>query len=259
MRFVSAALCCVARTLARGAGVFYYLAAGTLGLRELREGVERRWADCHTRESDVTAGLMPWENDLVSKYVRAGDSVLIVGSGTGRELIALADRGYRVTGVDPAHGPNVLARRWLQDRKASAEIVEGFFEDVHLSDRFDVVMFSWCCYSYIPGSLRRISALQKASAHLAKDGRILISYLPAAPLVHPALIRCARMASTLSRSDWRPEPGDIVYPRESPEPRFHYEHRFETREIDAEAVAAGLRVAFRRDYDDNVVIAIVPK
>src|SRR5262249_24082636 len=78
---------------------------------------------------------------------------------------------------EPARRAIATAQRHLAERGLSAEIVEGFFEDVPLTGRFDVILFSYCCYSFIPGSGRRIAALRKAADHLAPSGRIVISYL----------------------------------------------------------------------------------
>src|SRR5262249_60540015 len=113
--------------------------------------------------------------------------------------------------VAPPRRATETARRHLAARGLSAEIIEGFFEDVDLPGAFDVIMFSYGCYSFIPGSRRRIAALQKASAHLNRCGRIVISYLTERT-GHPALMRMARVSAVLSGSDWQPEAGDIVHP-----------------------------------------------
>src|SRR5262249_62275474 len=96
-------------------------------------------------------------------------------------------------------------------RARRADIVEGFFEAVALAGRFDAIIFSSCCYSFTPAPRRRIAALRKAADHLDPGGRIVISYLTGRS-GHPLLLRLARLAAVLSRSDWRPEPGDIVHP-----------------------------------------------
>jgi hypothetical protein len=75
-----------------------YVALGTMRLNDLRAGVERRWSEFFVADADITSGLMPWESEVVSKFVRPADRVLVVGCGTGRDVLVLAGMGCRVTG-----------------------------------------------------------------------------------------------------------------------------------------------------------------
>jgi SAM-dependent methyltransferase len=257
LRLVTVALFGLGRLFGRASRVVNHLAAGTLRIRDLRVGIEHSWEHFTARDADVAAGLMCWEEELVAGFVNPDDDILLVGSGPGRDLVALAGHGYRVTGVEPARRAIATARHHLEERGLCADIIEGFFEDVALPHRFDVIIFSYCCYSFIPGSGRRIAALRKADAHLTAGGRILISYL-SEQSGHPLLIQLTRFAATISGSDWRPERGDIVHPvHASSQPLFHYEHAFRPGEIDSEAAAAGLRVADHRDFPDNPVVVLV--
>ena len=256
MRLVTSAIFATAQLFARVARVLHHLAAGTLRIRDLRTGIENVWERTSPSDAAIAAGLMEWEEEVVRRFVTLDDRVLLVGSGPGRDFVALAARGYRVTGVEPARRAIATARRHLAERGLSAEIVEGFFEDVPLPGRFDVIMFSYCCYSFIPGSGRRIAALRKAADHLTPSGRIVISYLTERS-GHPALMRLARLSAALTGSDWQPEPGDIVHPVDSAAALYHYEHAFTTEEIEAEAHAAGLQVAYRCDFPVNPALVLV--
>jgi SAM-dependent methyltransferase len=256
MRLVTVALFRVGRLFARVHRCFNHLAAGTLRIDDLRAGITHSWERDEARDEAIAAGLMDWEEDLVTRFVNPQDLVLLVGSGPGRDLVALVGKGYRVTGVEPARRAIATARRHLERRGLSADIIEGFFEDVTLPTPFDVIIFSYCCYSFIPESGRRIAVLRKAGAHLTDGGRILISYLTE-QAGHPLLIQFARMAATLSGSDWHPERGDVLHLVDTARPLFHYEHPFRPGEIDAEALAAGLRVVYHRDIPDNPVVVLV--
>jgi SAM-dependent methyltransferase len=256
VRLVTVALFRAGRLFARANRALNHLAAGTLRISDLRVGIEHSWEHFSARDDAIAAGLMAWEEELLARFVNADDRVLLVGSGPGRDLVALVGKGYRVTGVEPAVRANATARRHLEQRGLSADIIEGFFEDVALPDRFDVIMFSYCCYSFIPDSRRRIAALRKAADHLTAQGRIVISYLTEQS-GHPLLIRLARIAATVSGSDWRPERGDVVHPVDTAAPLFHYEHPFQPGEIEGEAMAAGLRTAHRCDFPGNPVVVLV--
>jgi SAM-dependent methyltransferase len=241
----------VARFSGRVAIVCKYIAVGSMSLADVKDGVRRSWEGFYCRDEDVALGLMDWERDLVDRFVRPGHAVLVVGSGSGRDVIPLARRGCRITGVEPAAAPLAVAGRALASRGLSATLVGGFFEDVELTERFDVVIFSFYAYSYIPEARRRVEALRKACAHLADNGRIIVSYPPMRG-PRPILISLARAAGTLFRSDWRLEPGDHVSVEGGE--FLGFGHAFEGNEIAREATAAGLTVLFRSDYPDPVAV-----
>ena len=67
---------------------------------------------------------------MVARFVTRDDDVLLVGSGPGRDLVALVGDGYRVMAVEPARRAIATSRRQLEMRGLSADIIEGFFEDV---------------------------------------------------------------------------------------------------------------------------------
>jgi SAM-dependent methyltransferase len=250
MRFVSRALFSIGQIAARVSRLVNYIAASTLSLAELKDGIRHSWDDFHAREEDIASGLMDWEQDLVARFVKPEQSVLLVGVGSGRDLLPLVERGCRVTGVDPASSALERAGRALVHRQLSAILIEGFLEDVDVNGRFDVVMFSYYSYSYIPASGRRVEALRKAVDHLNSCGYILISY---PPLIRPRpiLITAARTFGRLCRSDWLLEPGDLISVENG---SFRgYSHAFRSDEIEAEAAAAGLRIVYRCDYPDPVV------
>jgi len=252
MPFVTRVLSSGGRVSGFVSTLLHYFAAATLRLADLKEGIRDTWQGFNSREADIAAGLMDWERDLVDRFVKPGDAVLVIGSGSGRDLIALAERGCHVTGVEPADSALEIARRVVRDRQLSADLVEGFFEDVRLSGRFSVVMFSYHCYSYIPESRRRIDALRKAATHLTAGGHILLSYATL-NRPRPVIIRLARAVGVMCGSDWRLEPGDLV----AREGFFYrYGHAFSSEEIATEVAAAGLRVVYRHDSPVNPVMAL---
>jgi len=253
MRFVTGLLFSLGRFSARVSLLSNYVAASTLSLADVKDGIRGSWDGFYVRDEDIASGLMDWEQDLVTRFIRPGAAVLLIGAGSGRDLIPLAEKQCRVTGVEPASSALDAARRALRERQLEATLIEGFFEDVRLSGSFDAVMFSFFSYSYIPESHRRIAALRKAAAHLAPGGHVLISYPPMLQ-PRPILITVARASGAICRSDWRLEPGDVVTIRNG---GFGgYAHAFRPEEIEREATAAGLRFAYRRDYPDPVAALV---
>src|SRR5204862_4235585 len=132
-----------------------YVAGGTMRLDDLRSEVERYWSAYSTVHAEEAAGFRPWEHEIATRCIRAGDSVLVVGCGGGRDMIPLLDMGCRVTGVEPSRRAVAAARQLLEARGLTAAVVQGFVEDIALADCYDVLSFFDFCYSLIPESRRR--------------------------------------------------------------------------------------------------------
>ena len=118
---------------------------------------------------------------------------------------------------------------------------------------FDVVIFSWYCYGYVPESHTRVAVLEKAKAALKLGGRIIISYMPS-PRRRTLPVRLTRLVTRLTGSDWRPEDGDRVWVSLADWRSVHFEHQFEQDEVEAEAQAAGLRVVFDRPGAERICV-----
>ncbi len=243
-----------ARALELAGRASMYLAAGTLRLEDLREAITNAWEESSCRESHILSGLMPSESALYARFLKPGDRILVVGCGSGREVIALLKLGYHVEGLDVAPRTIVLARQMLEQEGLQAELYTGPIEDVALSGSFDAFVFSWFCYGYIPQFETRIGMLRKLKAHLNPGGRILLSYVPADPPPRSLPIRLTRLVTRLTRSDWRPELGDVVGPASGRWRCIDYEHQFADGEFEKEARAAGLAVGFHERGNGTAVL-----
>jgi SAM-dependent methyltransferase len=258
-RLLVGSLVGLAGTLERGATVSTFVAAGLLRFATLGRHMGENWRrfGLSQAEPDVAAGLFGWEERFYGPFLEAGDRVLVVGCGGGRDLVPLLERGYRAEGLEPVAVCAAMARERVARRGLMAEIQTGDIVTADLTGAYDVIIFSWLCYSYIPLRSRRIAVLRKVTAHLAAGGRILISYVLAPPAPRRLPWRLARLASQLSRADWRPEYGDVFLAR--PDTRtIHYEHQFQPAEIEAEARAAGLGVAFHEHAADGNIALVRP-
>lgn len=256
MRLITRTFLFAGRVAGGASRVLHYLGASTLTLRELRDGVRQTWWGFNARDEDVTAGLMPWEKEFVERFIAPGAAVLAVGCGSGRELLALTERGCDVTGIDPADFTLDVARRILARRQLTARLIEGFIEDMSLDGRYDVALFCFYSYSYIPESSRRVRALREVARHLNAGGRVIVTY-PGMPRPHPFMIRIARVFGRLSGSDWRIEQGDYLT-RKRVRGREHYSfvHAFRPEEIERESAAAGFRIVHRREPADETVFVL---
>ena len=245
------------RTADRVARLSHYLAAGTFQLADMRRSIRDSWQDFYTGDAARAPLLLPWEDALYERFVPAGSHVLVIGCGSGRDLVALAQRGYQVTGIEPADAAIREARRMLRDRNLSAPLIEGFFEDAPVSGAFDAVIFSYYCYASIPVSRRRIEALKKAAGLLRPGGHIVVSHAASTVPPRAVLITLAQLSGRLCGSDWRLEAGDVVWDNRTLRPSYSYTHAFQPGELEHEAAAAHLKPAFRETTADQSVVMVL--
>jgi SAM-dependent methyltransferase len=228
----------------------------TLSLAELRAGIPEHWQDFNSDESEIDAGLHPHEAWFADQWVRAGATALIAGCGSGREIVAFLARGCRVTGVDPASRALDIARQLLGARGLTADLIEGFIDETPASGPFDVIVFANNTYNLIPEGARRIQTLRRLATQLKPGGVIYVDH-QALMRPRPIVIRTARLAARIARSDWRLEPGDLVgWAQRDGRPLYSYGHAFTPEEIEREARSAGLRILAKRDSPENPVYVL---
>lgn len=218
---------------------FLQMGAGVLDTDDLGGVIGERWKAFGLGESYVDAGFFPWEGDFYGRFLEASDSILVVGCGTGRDLIALLRAGHAASGLEVASEAAARARAMLAQRGLRADVITGGIEDTLLPVCFDAIVFSWCCYSYIPSRARRVAVLRKAHSYLKPGGRILLSYVASSGAARSLTL--AASVATITRSSWRPEPGDGLW---SVNRGLHFEHAFLVEHLEGEARDAGLEVLF---------------
>ena len=247
------------RAFERAATLWFYAAAGAVRLADLRAAIQREWEGAGASQSDnyIASGLMRWERDFFLRFLKPDDRVLVVGSGTGRDLLALLQLGYRAEGLDVAPQCTAIAGQVLREHGFEVPLYTGAIETFELPGRFDAFIFSWFCYSYIPQSETRIRVLGKLRNLLNPGGRILVTYAPAKRLPRRLPIRLAQLIARLTDSDWRPEYGDFVRIAGPRAHLVHYEHQFTRQSFEGEARAARLTVAFheREEQGTSVLTA----
>ena len=217
------------------------VAAGLLRREELQAASIDQYRVFNLTASEVDAGLSPAERRFYGTFLRDKDRVFLAGCGSGRDLIALQSMGYDVTGLEPVPELVELARGHLKRRGLSAAVHAGVIQTAHLDGPYDAVIFSSGCYSYVQGSAVRVATLRRVAQHLARDGRVIVSYHPA---THQSRLGrwIARASARVGRADWVPEPGD-TFSRDLHVPGLIRYHRaFRPEEFARECHAAGLDV-----------------
>jgi SAM-dependent methyltransferase len=245
------------RALARGLDVvsraLVYAGAGLLTREQLQEAITRRWENFGHSRTFVRSGLEPLEAAFYHRFLERDDDILVVGSGSGRDLIALLQEGYRADGLEPAARAAERARAMVAEAGLRCDIRVGSMESTPPERPYDVYIFSGLCYSYIPERAVRLAALDAARSHLAPAGRILLIYLTRTAPVRRAPRLITTAAARLTASGRRPEATDVMSLELG---GLHFEHQFLPDEIEAEARAAGLHVVFHEIVDGGGTVAL---
>jgi len=243
----------VGHGLIRATRTLAYASAGLLCRDQLGRAIAGRWSQWGLDERYALMGLFGWEEPFVRRFLKPDDRILIVGSGSGREVIALRRDGYHVEGLEPAAAAAELSRDIMKRAGVEARVRIGGIETVELDGAYDLFIFSWYCYSYIAHRATRIAALRSTRAHLAPGGRIILSYITGEPIPKRLPYGVAAITARLTRAGWTPEKNDVL----SFEPGgLHFEHHFAPGEVEDEARAAGLRVAALQLGDDGLIALI---
>ena len=248
---VFTALAALGRGLDLSASGLAYVAVGFLRREELCSAIAGRWEQFGATERHALSGFYPVEETFYPRFLKPHDEILLVGCGTGRDLIALLRAGYHVEGLEVAPRAAMLARRILLEQKLAAPIEIGSIETAPLRKRYDAVLFSWLCYSYIPGRAARVAVLCRVKAHLKAGGRILVTYVLCEREPRRLPRALARGIAQVVRSRWTAEPTDVV---SLDSHGIHFEHQFPAGELEDEARQAGLRIVFDAPGDDKFAV-----
>src|SRR2546427_6906661 len=103
----------LARVLELGARALVCLGAGVLSRDQLGRVITERWQEFGNGEASALSGFMPWEREFYDRFLKPDDEILVVGCGTGRDLIAFLQAGYRAHGLEPASRAAASARMTL--------------------------------------------------------------------------------------------------------------------------------------------------
>lgn len=126
---------------------------------------------------NASAKLTLAERLFLKKYAPGRARVLVLGSGAGREALALARRGMRVTAVDYSLSLLAALRGRAQQEGLRMDVLEADYASLAWKpgDTFDLV-FLGLNYGSIPSRPARIAFLKKVKFLMKDDGRLFLSF-----------------------------------------------------------------------------------
>lgn len=109
--------------------------------------------------------------------LKPGDSVLDLCCGQGRHSIALAQRGFQVTGLDLNQSYLDLARQSAQAKNVPLEIVRGDMREIPFRCHFDAIVNMFTSFGYLESETDDTQVLASIVNALKPSGRLLLDML----------------------------------------------------------------------------------
>jgi len=176
-----------------------------------------------------------------------GSSVLDLCCGMGRHSMALADFGYRVTGVDLSGVLLDVARE--RDGSGRVEWLQGDMRSVPADGPFDAVVNLFTSFGYFDDDRENGKVLQEISRLLKPGGRFIIDFMNVAYVARNLVPFSSRQEGDWLIEERRTVEGGFIRKRiairEPGQPERHYDEQvkgYGLEQFHTMAEAAGLRI-----------------
>jgi ubiquinone/menaquinone biosynthesis C-methylase UbiE len=143
----------------------------------IRNFYRKAYADWHDLPNPEDLFLEPWETEVLDRHhVRSG-TLLVLGSGVGREPILIAQRGVATVGVDTNANAVRQASRTAATLGVRAHFLQASFLDLPFTgSSFNYVLLPSTMYSAVAGVPGRRAWLQDLRRLLKPDGFVMLSF-----------------------------------------------------------------------------------
>jgi 2-polyprenyl-3-methyl-5-hydroxy-6-metoxy-1,4-benzoquinol methylase len=122
----------------------------------------------------VDSGFFDNEKEILENLPNKKGRLLLLGSGGGRDAIALAKVGFSVTAIDFIPG---MIEKTLENARRHGVKIEARVQEISKLqldiDPFDIIWFSASMYSSVPTRKRRIASLRLLKGNLRASGIII--------------------------------------------------------------------------------------
>jgi ubiquinone/menaquinone biosynthesis C-methylase UbiE len=170
-------------TFTRLANLLQELLPALLPPDQLFNGVRKRYDTIYTARSSFSQAEMEdqgfdmWEADVMSRYHINTGRMLAMGTGRGREAIAIARRGVTVVGVEINPIAVQEAQRFAIASGIPARFHRANFTALPYVDAsFDFALIATTMYSAIPGTAARQAWLTRVGRLLKPGGFVIVSF-----------------------------------------------------------------------------------
>jgi len=180
IRILARGLAFLGLTFTRLANFLWTLLPAILSPDQLARHVQARYDAVYTpqtipaKEELAEDNLDAWELDVLSRYRINSGRLLAMGTGWGREALAIARRGVTVIGVETNPVAVRETHRYARQTGIPAHFHRADFTALpYAAASFDYALLATTMYSAIPGTGGRQAWLGRL-AHLMKPGGLVI-------------------------------------------------------------------------------------
>ena len=114
---------------------------------------------------------------IFEKYIgHKPKTILDLGCGTGGHVIPLAQKGYKVAGLDASLGMLKLAREKCSKNRIKAELYRGRFQDFQLKKQFDIIICMFSAVDYILKDSELKKTLNNVASHMKKNSLFIFDF-----------------------------------------------------------------------------------
>lgn len=168
--------------------------------------------------------LEQWEEEVLARHHIVSGNILVLGTGIGRESIALAKRGFRVIGLDISRSALRMAAHIARKTRVPVTFVQADFLVLPTHPaHFDYILLPSIMYSSIPSRSWRQTWLRQLTSLLSPKGLAVLQFLvDSDPSTKRKMVGEAinRWLTKLPGTNHLYQPGDTC-------PQGHFLHAFQ--------------------------------
>lgn len=146
----------------------------------IRTHYDRSYDDTYTRFTSASqeSPLEQWEEEVLARHHIVSGRLLVLGTGIGRESIALAKRGFRVIGLDISRSALRMGAQIARTAEVSITFVQADFLALPTYQAsVDYILLPSIMYSSIPSRRWRQTWLRQLTSLLTPGGFAILQFL----------------------------------------------------------------------------------
>lgn len=195
----------------------------------IRTHYDHSYDDTYTRFTSASQGwpLEQWEEEVLTRHHIVSGKILVLGTGVGRESIALAKRGLQVVGLDISRSALRMAAQIARTAGAPVAFVQADFLALPTHPaHFDYILLPSIMYSAIPGRNWRQTWLRQLTSLLSPGGVAILQFL----VDSDPLTRRKRVSETINQWLTRVPGTNRLYQPGDTCPQGHFLHAFQSEQ-----------------------------
>jgi len=138
--------------------------------------VKREYSKARIVRSLLEKSIWPSEEILITRYFNKGESILDIACGAGRIAVALALKGFEVTGIDFSKEMLDGARMRAEQNKANVTFLSMDANEMKFPDQsFHNVVFLYNAYELIWKESNRVKLLKEIYRIIKPGGHFILT------------------------------------------------------------------------------------